>query len=450
MSIRWKTDSFAGWGRTAPTTARAARPERQAELDAAFAEAKAAGTALARGNARSYGDAAQNADGALVLGTRLDRFVSFDPDTKILVTEPGATFGDVLASFLPRGLAVPASPGTMHATLGGALAADVHGKNHDRVGSFGDHVEWFDLLVASGETLRCSREANADLFAATIGGMGLTGIVRRLALRLAPASPFVRVKETRIDDLDEFFAEFAAARDTANFTVGWIDALAQGAKLGRGVFETAEYAPDAALRPPGLRAPKPIPIDFPGFALSGPVVRAFNELYWRRIPEAGREGERALDRFLYPLDSLSDWNRMYGKRGFHQFQAVVPDAGARDAVRKMLETVASGGNASFLAVLKTLGGEGQGLLSFPMRGVTLALDIPAAPGALELLADLERIARDAGGRIYLAKDSAQSAATFRATYPRLAEFEAVLEARDPDRVFASDLSRRLGIRGGAA
>jgi decaprenylphospho-beta-D-ribofuranose 2-oxidase len=450
MSIRWKTGAFVGWGRTAPSQARAARPERQAELDAVFAEAKAAGRVLARGAARAYGDAAQNADGALILGTRLDRFVSFDPETKILVTEPGATFGDVLASFLPRGLAIPVSPGTMFATLGGALAADVHGKNHDRAGSFGDHVEWFDLLIASGETLRCSRGENADLFFATIGGMGLTGIVRRLAVKLAPASPFVRVKESRIDDLDEFFAEFAAARDTANFTVGWIDALAQGAKLGRGVFETAEYAPDAALRPPGLRAPKPIPFDFPGFVLSAPAVRAFNELYWRRIPETGRESERALDRFLYPLDSLADWNRIYGKRGFHQFQAVVPDDGARDAVRKMLETVAAGGNASFLAVLKTLGGEGQGYLSFTMRGVTLALDIPNAPGALELLASLERIARDAGGRIYLAKDSAQSAQTFRATYPRLAEFEAVLAERDPDGVFASDLSRRLGIRGGTA
>jgi decaprenylphospho-beta-D-ribofuranose 2-oxidase len=180
------------------------------------------------------------------------------------------------------------------------------------------------------------------------------------------------------------------------------------------------------------------------------VVRAFNELYWRRIPEAGRESERALDRFLYPLDALADWNRMYGKRGFHQFQAVLPDESARDAVRKMLEAVAAGGNASFLAVLKTLGGEGQGHLSFPMRGVTLALDIPNASGAFDLLAILERVARDSGGRIYLAKDSAQSATTFRATYPRLAEFEAVLAERDPDFVFASDLARRLGIRGGAA
>lgn len=445
MSIRWKTDSFAGWGRTAPSRARAARPERQAELDLAFAEAKAAGAVLARGNARSYGDAAQNADGALILGTRLDRFESFDPETRLLVAEPGATFAAVLDAFLPRGLAIPASPGTMYATLGGALAADVHGKNHDRVGSFGDHVEWLDLIVASGDTLRCSRLENADLFAATIGGMGLTGIVRRLALRLAPAAPFVRVKETRVDDLDEFFAEFAAARDAATFAVGWIDALAQGAKLGRGVFETAEYAPDAALRPPGLRAPKPVPVDFPGFVLSAPVVRAFNELYWRRIPETGRQSERALDRFLYPLDSLADWNRIYGKRGFHQFQAVVPDADARKAVQAMLEAVASGGNASFLAVLKTLGGEGQGHLSFPMRGVTLALDIPNAPGALELLARLEALARDAGGRIYLAKDSVQSAATFRATYPRLGEFEAVLAERDPTGVFASDLSRRLGI-----
>lgn len=448
--IRWKTDRFAGWGRTAPAMARAARPERQTELDAAFAAAREFGATLPRGNGRSYGDAAQVTDGALILGTRLDRFVSFDAATNLLVAEPGVTFADILAAFLPRGLAAPVSPGTMYATLGGALAADVHGKNHDRAGAFGAHVEWIDLLIANGETLRCSRDQNTELFRATIGGMGLTGFVRRLALRLAPASPFVRVKESRIDDLDEFFEEFAASRDSATFTVGWVDALAKGGQLGRGIFETAEYAPDAAQRPPGLRAPKPIPFDLPGFALSTPIVRGFNELYWRRVPEAGRDGIRALDRFLYPLDSLADWNRLYGKRGFHQFQAVVPDAQARDAVRDMLEKVAATGNASFLAVLKTLGGEGHGLLSFPMRGVTLALDIPNAPGADELLNSLEFVARDAGGRIYLAKDSHQSAATFRATYPRLAEFEAVLAEFDPDKRFESDLSRRLGIRGGAA
>lgn len=448
--IRWKTDRFSGWGRTAPALARAARPERQIELDAAFAAAKDFGAVLPRGNGRSYGDAAQVTDGALILGTRLDRLVSFDPATRLLEAEPGVTFADLLAVFLPRGLAAPVSPGTMYATLGGALAVDAHGKNHDRAGAFGAHVEWFDLLIANGETLRCSRAQNADLFRATIGGMGLTGFVRRLALRLAPASPFVRVKQSRIDDLDEFFEEFAASRDSATFTVGWVDALAKGGQLGRGIFETAEYAPDAARRPPGLRAPKPIPFDLPGFALSAPVVRGFNELYWRRVPEAGRTDERALDRFLYPLDSLADWNRLYGKRGFHQFQAVLPDGAARDAVRDMLEKVAATGNASFLAVLKTLGGEGHGLLSFPMRGVTLALDIPNAPGAAELLASLETVARDAGGRIYLAKDSRQSAATFRATYPRLAEFEAVLAEFDPGKRFESDLSRRLGIRGGAA
>jgi decaprenylphospho-beta-D-ribofuranose 2-oxidase len=447
---RWKSDRFSGWGRLAPSLARAARPERQAELDAVFAEAVARGSALARGNGRSYGDAAQSADGALIVATRLDRFVSFDPDTKILVAEPGVTFADILTAFLPRGLAAPVSPGTMYATLGGALAADAHGKNHDRAGSFGAHVAWFDLLLANGETRRCSREENADLFRATIGGMGLTGFVRRLALRLASASPFVRVKEARVEDLDEFFEEFAASRDAATFTVGWVDALAKGGNLGRGIFETAEYAPDAAQRPQGLRAPKPIPFDLPGFALSAPIVRGFNELYWRRVPEAGRESDRALDRFLYPLDSLADWNRLYGKRGFHQFQAVVPDAQARDAVRDMLEKVAATANASFLAVLKTLGGEGEGLIAFPMRGVTLALDIPNVSGADELLTALEHIARDAGGRIYLAKDSHQSAATFRATYPRLAEFEALLDEFDPGRLFASDLSRRVGIRGGAA
>ena len=266
----------------------------------------------------------------------------------------------------------------------------------------------------------------------------------RACFRLLPGAAQVDVRETRIRDLDGFFAAFEAARATSTFSVGWIDALASGKSLGRGVFETAEFAPGTQAAPPA-RKPLPVPFDLPGFALSSASVRVFNEFYWRRVPAAGRQEARDLQRFLFPLDSLTGWNRLYGKRGFYQFQSVVPDAQAHAATRAMLEAISGGGNASFLAVLKTLGGTGRGHLSFPMRGVTLALDIPRASGADELMRGLERIARDAGGRIYLAKDATMSTETFAETYPALPKFEAALREFDPEGRFASDQSRRLGI-----
>jgi decaprenylphospho-beta-D-ribofuranose 2-oxidase len=441
MSVRWKETTLAGWGRCAAASSRVARPERQSELDRVLADAGA--SLVARGSGKAYGDAAQNGGADVANMLRLDRLLAFDAATGVLECESGVTFRTLLDIFVPKGFVPPVSPGTSYATVGGALAADVHGKNHDRHSSFGDHVLWFDLLCADGQTRRVSPDAHGDLFAATIGGMGLTGIVRRLAFRLLPGTGNVRVETQRIDDLEAFFAAFEAARATATFSVGWIDALARGRKLGRGVFETAEFAPAASAAP----VPKtvPIPFDFPPFALSRISVGAFNELYWRRAPAAKRSTVRPLDAFFYPLDRLSDWNRLYGKRGFFQFQSVVPDATAFSATRKMLEAVSAVGTASFLAVLKTLGGPGRGLLSFPLRGVTLALDVPNAPGAAALMAELERLALDAGGRVYLAKDALQAPATFRAGYPKLAAFEECLRRWDPQRRFASDLSRRLGI-----
>lgn len=441
MSVRWKETTLAGWGRYAATAARVARPERQSELDRVLADAGA--SLIARGAGKAYGDAAQN-DGAAVANTlRLERLLAFDAATGVLECEAGVTFRTLLDVFVPKGFVPPVSPGTAYATVGGALAADVHGKNHDRHGSFGDHVLWFDLLCADGQTRRVSPDSHSDLFAATIGGMGLTGLVRRLAFRLLPGTGHVRVETQRITDLDAFFAAFAAARATATFSVGWIDALARGAKLGRGVFETAEFAPAAPAAPAAKTLP--IPFDLPPFALSRASVGAFNEVYWRRAPASKQMSQRPLDAFFYPLDRLSDWNRLYGKRGFFQFQSVVPDATAFDATRKMLEAVSAAGTASFLAVLKTLGGPGRGLLSFPLRGVTLALDVPNAPGATDLMATLERLALEAGGRIYLAKDALQAPATFRASYPNLPAFEDCLQRWDPQRRFASDLARRLGI-----
>ncbi len=436
---------ITGWGRNAHAQVRAARPERPREIDTAFASVGTGGV-LARGGGRAYGDSALNDGGEIVLTERLDRILDFDPVTGDIVCEPGVTFADLLDAFLPRGFMPPASPGTAFATIGGAVAADVHGKNHDRHGSFGDHVRWFDLLIGDGSTIRVTPESDPELFAATIGGMGLTGILRAVAFRLLPdASQKVDVREQRIPNLGRFLEAFADIRDSATFSVGWIDALAGGASLGRGILETAEFAGGEQANPPVAKT-KAVPFDFPGMALNRLSVRMFNETYYRRVPEAGRERLRPFREFLYPLDALLQWNRIYGKRGFYQFQCVIPEPVAPVALRRLLETISATGSPSFLAVLKTLGGPGRGFLSFPLRGYTLALDFPRKPGAEDLVRKLEAITVEHGGRVYLAKDSLLSPESLQTMYPELSRFHAVLSRVDPKSRFTSDQARRLGLK----
>lgn len=445
--MRGKPTTLAGWGRTNPTAATAWRPERSAELEAALAHCE--GSTIARGAGRSYGDAATNGDGHVIMMERLDRMLSFDATTNELVAEPGIRFRDLVDVFTRRGYMPPTSPGTAFATIGGGLAADVHGKNHDRHGSFGDAVRWFDLLMADGRTRRVSPTEDPELFHATIGGMGLTGIVRRIAFAMLPgAASMVRVRERAVRDLDDHLAALMEMRARSTFSVGWVDALATGARLGRGIVQTAEFAPDVALtRPPRRRA---VPIDLPGFVLNPHTIRAFNTFYGARVPATGREITERFDVFLYPLDAIHDWNRIYGKTGFYQFQCVIPDAEAPRAIRQMLETIAQAGRASFFAVLKTLGREGRGMLSFPMPGITLALDFPRKPGVEILIGSLNRLAADRGGRVYLAKDALLSADLFRAMYPRAEAFREALARVDPLGRFSSDLARRLGLRPASA
>jgi len=441
--VNWARLDLAGWGRAPRATTLAARPERAGAIAPALAAADCGGI-IARGGGRSYGDAALNGGGRTVLTTRLDRVLDFDPESGRLVCEPGVTFRDLLDIFAPRGWLAPVIPGTGYVTIGGAVAFDVHGKNHDRVGSFGDHVAWFDLVLASGESLRVTPESDAELFAATIGGAGLTGVLSAIAFDLVRAPAAVRLGERRVADLDAYLAALEEARATATYSVGWIDALARGRHLGRGILETAEPADDGP--PIGARRRPRMPLDAPGFALNPLTVAAFNRAYIGRVPAAGRERLLAVDRFFHPLDAIGDWNRVYGRRGFRQFQCVLPEASARDGLRRLLETIATARAASFLAVIKTLGGEGRGHLSFPMRGVTLALDFPRRAAVDDLLGRLERITRDGGGRVYLAKDACLSAQGFAAMYPRLDDFRAVLARVDPEARIQSDLARRLSIR----
>lgn len=443
--MSWAQINLTGWGRTSGGAMTACRPERVSELRERVREGPADGGRIAYGAGRAYGDAALNSQGRVILTRRLNRMLAFDGDSGVLGTEPGVTFNDLLAVFLPRGWLVPATPGTAFATLGGAVANDIHGKNHDRVGSFGDHLTWIDLMLPSGEIVRTTDSERPELFRATIAGLGLTGVIVGIGLRLmrVPSSA-VRVRERRCRDLDAFLAALAEARQRATYSVGWIDGLAKGRELGRGLLEEAEPATETVTDTP--QRARRVPMDAPGSVLNPITIGLFNAAYYRRVPVGGRERIVPYRRFLYPLDAISDWNRIYGRGGFFQFQCVLPDASAPSGIRLLLEEIAGSGRASFLAVLKTLGAEGRGHLSFPMRGYTLALDFPRRGGVEDVLRRLERLTLDHGGRIYLAKDAVLSPEGFRAMYPKLPEFQAVLDAIDPEQRLNSDMARRLKIR----
>ena len=439
----FKPMALRSWGRAQVAPCLVARPERMGALRAAL-EHGGDRTLLPRGAGRSYGDVCLNADGAVILTERLNRILSFDPQTGLVVVEAGVTFRDLLEVFLPRGFRVPVSPGTCFVTMGGAVGNDVHGKNQHVDGSFGDWVEWLDLLCADGSTQRISPRQDPALFDATIGGIGLTGIVTTLCLRLvAVPSPALLVRRRQVGSLEAFLEGFEQAAE-APFSVGWIDVLARGAALGRGILETAGPAPRGAVPPPAPRTRR-LPLDLPGWALNDLSVRAFNALYWRRARPEARETVSNYSQFLYPLDAITDWNRLYGRRGFHQFQCVVPRADGAATLKRLLRAASEGGGASFLAVLKVMGHGGRGLLSFAQPGLSLALDFAHGANTAPLFAALERITRDAGGRIYLAKDSLMSAESFWAMYPAADAFQQIRASIDPGRRFSSSLSRRIGL-----
>lgn len=426
-----ETREFTGWGRATRT-----RSVVQDRLEAAGDR----GISIF-GGGRSYGDTALNDGGAAFPTSGLNRVLAFDPATGDIEVEPGLTFRRLL-DFLPRGFLAPVTPGTSFATIGGAVALDVHGKNHETQGSFGQHVTALDLLTPDGLTRTIGPHIEPELFRATCGGIGLTGLITRIAFRMTriPGSS-MRVTERRVDDLAAFLAAMEAARD-ASYSVGWIDCMATGPRLGRGILETAE--PSADILPWRAKTVR-VPFDFPAFALNRVSVAAFNALYWRRIPRHGRVRLSAIEPFLYPLDAIGDWNRIYSRRGFHQFQAVVPFAQGEAALRALLEAASSARQASFLAVLKRMGPGRAGLLSFPMPGYTLALDFPNRPEVAALYAELVAIARRFGGRVYLAKDALMRADDLAAMYPELPAFRRVIAGIDPGRMMRSDMARRLGI-----
>lgn len=441
-----RIEGLSGWGRHPLADCTAVRPERHRDL------VSVQGSRLARGRGRSYGDAALRSDGTIVLTERLDRFLEFDESTGVLRAESGATLKDVVETFLPQGWFLPVTPGTQFCSLGGCLAADVHGKNHHRAGTFSAHVAGCGLVLASGERVECGPDQRPELFWATAGGMGLTGIIDEVWLRLQRVeSAYLKVRHQQARDLASMVRLLSDPAHDATYTVAWIDCLATGSSLGRGVFMAGEHAAqhEVPLRLGDPKTCKPkrlkkLPFDLPAWALNPLAVRLFNSVYYALQGSKGSFVSR-YDSFFYPLDGVLDWNRLYGKRGFVQYQYVLPTAVAEEGTAEILGRLSHSKRASFLAVLKRFGPEGPGMLSFPMEGLTLALDIPISPGLFELLDELDGIVMKLGGRIYLAKDSRTGREAFRSGYPRLEEFQAVRKEVDPEGLLSSDLARRLGI-----
>jgi L-gulonolactone oxidase len=353
----------------------------------------------------------------------------------------------VLRLLVPRGFSPPVTPGTRFVTLGGAVANDVHGKNHHRTGTFGGWVRRLCLLRSDGRSIELGPDDRTGLFAATIGGLGLTGLIAWVEIEMMPiAGAMMEVETIPFGGLDEFFRLAAESDDAFDYTVAWVDCLASGDALGRGIFSRARHAGTGPVAVPPSRSRSNLPVDLPGLVLNPATVKTFNALYYAIGRRKAGRATVPYDRFFYPLDAIGGWNRMYGRRGLYQYQSVVPPEAARDATKAMLGAIAASGEGSFLAVLKTFGDKpSPGMLSFPRPGTTLALDF-ANRGAstLALLERLDAIVREAGGRLYPAKDGRISAAMFRAGYPNWADF-----ARHVDPGFSSHFWRRVGEGGPA-
>jgi FAD/FMN-containing dehydrogenase len=443
----WRQD-YLSWGRAISARHLVSRPTTQDGAAKIVAEATDT-TLLPYGCGRSYGDSPLNPGGRLIDCRGLDRFVAFNRKTGELTCEAGVQLAEILAVICrPEsdngGWFLPVMPGTRFATVGGAIANDVHGKNQHRFGTFGCHVLALELARSNGDRLTCSPRENVDLFAATIGGLGLTGLILRATIQMRRVQGLaVEAEDIRFATLSDFFALVAESDAGWEYTAAWIDSFAKGRNLGRGIFSRARSVQGRAADPPA-RTPRVTLSGMPPISLINPLsVRAFNAVYWRKLGLRGRSSHTGnYDKVFFPLDAVAEWNRVYGPNGFFQFQCVVPPADAYDAVTELLRLTAAVGQGSFVTGLKVFADQpSPGLMSFPMAGVTIALDIPnKGLSTRQFLARLEQVVSEARGRLYPAKDATMSMQTFRQGYPGLDKF---LTQLDPN--FSSAFARRVAL-----
>lgn len=440
---------LAGWGRYARARVRVVQPLQSADIVPDEPQ-------IARGRGRSYGSAALLTNGLVIDTIKLNDIAAFSSQTGLLRAEAGLTLDAILREYVPQGWFPSVTPGTKYVSLGGCIAADVHGKNHHHTGSFSAYLEEIELITANGATLNCTPQCNAAAFWATVGGMGLTGVISQAAWRLRPIeTAYLTVQEHRAHDLDDAFALLTERQWDDEYSVLWLDCVARGRKLGRGILLNGHHtrlndlpsryraAPLMPHRAPLLR----VPCDAPHWLLNYPLLKIFNASYYAWHSRRREPFVTHYDSYFYPLDAIAAWNRLYGRRGFVQYQCVLPPTTAHTGCQEILEELARCMQYSFLAVLKRLGAESQGLLSFPCEGYTLALDVPVhdATALWTALARLDEIVLRHGGRVYMAKDARLNAATFRAMYPRLSEWQRHKATLDPHCVFRSDLAEALGL-----
>ncbi len=437
---------ISGWGRFPVVEAKESRVRSLKDIRLSLAESD---SILPRGLGRSYGDASLAPS---VLSTLpLNHMLAFNEKTGLLRCEAGASLDEILRIFVSRGWFLPVTPGTRFVTVGGAIASDVHGKNHHVMGSFCDHVSSLKIVTADGQVKSCSPSKNVPLFHATCGGNGLTGVIVEASIRLIPVeTAFIRQSTIKAANLDELTAKFDVYKK-ATYSVAWIDCLQTGDSMGRGILFAGEHATGEKVKsrtPLTLKPDRmiPVPFSFPAFTLNPLSVRVFNSSYFNLAARA--EGPSLVNyrSFFYPLDRVADWNRIYGRRGFVQYQFVLPESAGISGLREILGEIVKAGTGSFLAVLKQFGKGNANTLSFPMAGWTLALDFPAKASVFQLLDRLDARVSEMGGRIYLTKDSRMSAETFRAGYgEKLDNFLKIKGEVDPDHRFTSLQSKRLEI-----
>ena len=441
-----------GWGGTSPTRARLATPLTAADATQLLNHAPARGV-VARGLGRAYGDAAQNAGGLVLDATALAGIIDADLERGIVTARAGTSLDELMRWLIPRGWFL-VTPGTRFVTVGGAIASDIHGKGHHVDGTFGNHVHSFRLLTGAGEVVDVDREAMPDVFWATTGGMGLTGVILDATFNLIPAETrFIRVDEERCANLDAMFSAMEESDSAYHYSVAWIDCGARGKHLGRGILGRGNHArldevPKAKRSAAHAFAPRQLAVA-PPVLPSGLVnwwsVRAFNEFWYRKTRLSHRSSIQDIGLFFHPLDLVDEWNIVYGRRGFVQYQFVVP-FGHENTVRTIVETLGNERLPSFLAVLKRFGAENPGMLSFPMPGWTLTVDIPVHKSSLANILDrFDEMVLQAGGRVYLAKDARTRAENLKAMYPQLPDWREVRDRLDPEHRITSDLSRRLGL-----